>query len=109
MGLSPLTPLLYSLLLVALILVGVPGQADAGIYPCGGCCYYGCGYYPCYPDISLPPYFATHPPVYYGLPGVWPYGEGPTKSAPSRPKRRILIRPSSSRPICRRCGSLTPM
>ena len=89
---------LYSVLLVALILVGMPRRTEAGIYPYyGSCCYYGCGYYPCYPDISLPPYFATHPPVYYGLPGVWPYG-GRAYEVVSEPAEEAYFDPPVKQP-----------
>ena len=75
-------------MLAASSLVARPAQA------CDGCGFgagygmgYGYGYFPGYgvPDcisVRTPPYFAIHPPVYYGTRYARPYGISPFAAPP---------------------------
>lgn len=70
-------------ILFAIALVSGAGQASA---QCGGGFGYG-GYgyynYGIRPYVPAPPYFALHPPVYYGARYTRPYGDSPF-AAPSQ-------------------------
>lgn len=84
------------------LLVG-GGAGDAGAYD------FGWGYYPHgYPwvfgsptyrttTVPTPPYFAIHPPVYYGLRVGMPYGNSPI-TRPPRPVVRERVVPSVAEP-----------
>jgi hypothetical protein len=84
-------------ILCAIALVSTAGQASA---QCGvGFGYGGFGGYYNYaihPYVPAPPYFALHPPVYYGARYTRPYGDSPF-AAPSQlqptasyaPKRHV--------------------
>lgn len=77
-------------ILCAIALVSTAGQASA---QCGaGFGYGGFGGYYNYgiqPYVPAPPYFALHPPVYYGARYTRPYGDSPF-AAPSQ------LQPSAS-------------
>ena len=69
-------------IMCAIALVSSASQASAD---CGGFGYNGYGYYNygIRPYVPAPPYFALHPPVYYGARYTRPYGDSPFAS-PSR-------------------------
>ncbi len=73
--------------LCAIALVSSAGQASAqcGGFGGGGFGYGGYGYYNfgIHPYVPAPPYFALHPPVYYGARYTRPYGDSPF-AAPSQ-------------------------
>ena len=92
-------------ILCAIALVSSAGQASAdcgGGFGYGGFGYGGYGYYNygIRPYVPAPPYFALHPPVYYGARYTRPYGDSPFASpsqlqpaagyAPSRHVERSL-------------------
>ena len=70
-------------MLCAIALVSSAGQASADCG--GGFGYGGYGYYNygIRPYVPAPPYFALHPPVYYGARYTRPYGDSPF-AAPSQ-------------------------
>jgi len=81
--------------LCALTLVAASGQASAdcggfgyGFGPFGG--YYNYGIQP---YVPAPPYFALHPPVYYGQRYTRPYGDSPF-AAPSQLQPAASYAPS---------------
>ena len=69
-------------IMCAIALVSSASQASAD---CGGFGYNGYGYYNygIRPYVPAPPYFALHPPVYYGARYTRPYGDSPF-AAPSQ-------------------------
>jgi hypothetical protein len=87
-------------ILCAIAVVSTTGQASADCG--GGLGYGGYGYYNygIQPYVPAPPYFALHPPVYYGTRYTRPYGDSPFASrsqlqptagyAPSRHVERSL-------------------
>ncbi len=92
--------------LAALCLTPTFTTAGDGCYPsswldrpafgCGGSLY-GLGYVP------VPPYFAIHPPVYYGERYYRSYGESPFarpdySSRPQRVRVEVIINPFVSQP-----------
>ncbi len=81
-------------ILCAIALVSTAGQASAqcgGSFGGGDFGYGGYGYYNygIRPYVPAPPYFALHPPVYYGARYTRPYGDSPFAS-PSQ------LRPTAS-------------
>ena len=70
-------------ILCAMAFVSSAGQASADCG--GGFGYGGYGYYNygIRPYVPAPPYFALHPPVYYGARYTRPYGDSPF-AAPSQ-------------------------
>jgi len=69
---------------------------DAPGFGCGGSLY-GLGY------IPVPPYYALHPPVYYGQQYYRSYGESPFartdySSRPQRIRAQVIINPFVEQP-----------
>jgi hypothetical protein len=94
-------------ILCAIALVSTADQASA---QCGGDFgYAGYGYYNfgIRPYVPAPPYFALHPPVYYGARYTRPYGDSPF-AAPSQlqptagyaPTRRVESALTVNNPYC---------
>ncbi len=91
-----------AILLVACLLISPPQTANAQYWG-DGCSYRVPGYPMVLPSFApAPPYFALHPPVYYGQRYTRPYGVSPFASGPMlqsnpgyapRPAAAMNVRP----------------
>lgn len=108
-------------ILCAISFVASAGQAsaDCGRFGIGGFGSYGYYNYGIGPYIPAPPYFALHPPVYYGTRYTRPYGDSPFASpsqlqpspgyVPTRHVERALILNNPSCTVTPIVPSTAPM
>ena len=75
-----------SLIVGLLLTIGmaIPAQAQFPFSPWGGAAWgFGGSYGSFRNNVPVPPYFAIHPPVYYGKRYQRPYGDSPYASMPT--------------------------